>query len=72
MNEKTIDYLEQAIPELAQAATRQAYWQALAAGSSVLVSENGVIKEMFPDGTSRVVEKTAPWVKVQKGKTTIK
>jgi hypothetical protein len=33
MNEKTIDYLEQSIPELAQAATRQAYWQALASGS---------------------------------------
>ncbi len=72
LNEKTIDYLEQAIPELAQAATRQAYWQALASGSSVLVSDNGVIKEMFPDGTSRVIEKTAPWVKVQKGRIALK
>lgn len=72
MNEKTLDYLEQAIPELAQAATKQAYWQALTSGRSVLVSDNGVIKEMFPDGTSRVIEKVAPWVKVQKGKTIIK
>jgi hypothetical protein len=36
MNEATISYLEEYIPELAEAATKQAYWQALATGSSVL------------------------------------
>ena len=72
LDEKTIDYLESHIPELAKAATKQAYWQALAAGNSVLVSENGVIKENFPDGTSRVISESEPFVKVKKGKIIIK
>lgn len=72
MNEKTIAYLEEHIPELAEAATRQAYWQALASGSSVLISDNGVIKEVFPDGTVQVIEKNEPFVKVKKGKVTIR
>lgn len=59
-NEKMIDYLEQHIPEMAQAAVKQAYWQALASGSSVLVGENGVINEVFPDGTVRFVKNIAP------------
>ena len=71
LDEKTIDYLEQFIPELAATAITQAYWQALATGNSVLVSDEGVTKEMFPDGTSKVVAETAPWVKVQKGKVTL-
>lgn len=72
LDEKTIDYLEQHIPELAEAATKQAYWQALASGNSVLVSENGVIKENFPDGTSQIVGESEPFVKVKKGKVKIK
>lgn len=71
-DEKTIEYLEGHIPELADAATRQAYWQALASGSSVLIAENGEIKEVFPDGTKRTVEKIEPFVKVAKGKTVLK
>jgi hypothetical protein len=55
-NEKMIDYLEKHIPEMAQAAVKQAYWQALASGSSVLVGENGVINEVFPDGTVKFVK----------------
>jgi hypothetical protein len=66
-NEKAIDYLEAHIPELAEAAVKQAYWQALASGSSVLVSENGIIKEVFPDGTSKITQQNAPLVKTQKG-----
>ena len=66
-NEKAIDYLEKHIPELAEAAVKQAYWQALASGSSVLVSENGTIKEVFPDGTSKIIQENAPFVKTQKG-----
>ncbi len=65
-NEKAIDYLEEHIPELAEAAVKQAYWQALASGS-VLVSENIVIKEVFPDGTSKIIQQNAPFVKTQKG-----
>lgn len=67
-SEKVIEYLEQHIPEMAQAAVKQAYWQALASGSSVLIAEDGEIKEIFPDGTFRVVEKTEPFIQVEKGK----
>ena len=42
-NEKAIEYLEDHIPELAEAAVKQAYWQALASGSSIF----GVMKEVF-------------------------
>lgn len=59
-NEKVIDYLEKYIPEMAQAAVKQAYWQALASGSSVLVGENGVINEVFPDGTIKFVKNISP------------
>lgn len=58
-DEKTIDYLEKHIPEMAQAAVKLAYWQALASGSSVLVGENGVINEIFPDGTVKFVKNIA-------------
>ncbi len=46
ITEQAIQYLEQHFPELADAATRQAYWQALASGNSVTVSINGVITEV--------------------------
>lgn len=65
--EKVIQYLEEHIPELAEAATSQAYWQALASGSSVLVSDNGIIKEVFPDGTTKIIQQNQPFVKTQKG-----
>ncbi len=58
-NEKIIDYLEKHIPEMAQAAVKQAYWQALASGSSVLVGENGVINEVFYDATIKFVKNIA-------------
>ncbi len=46
-NEKAIDYLEAHIPELAAAAVKQAYWQTLASGASVLVSDDGVVADFF-------------------------
>lgn len=67
-NEKIIDYLEEQIPELAAAAAKIAYWQALASGSSVLVSEKGEIVEIFPDGTRKFVQKTEPYIKADKRK----
>jgi hypothetical protein len=70
-NEKVIDYLEQQIPELA-AATKIAYWQALASGSSVLISENGELVEVFPDGTRKFVQKIDPYIKANKRKFVIK
>ena len=47
LSEKAIDYLEEHIPELAEVAFKQAYWAALASGSSVLVSENGTLSRYF-------------------------
>jgi len=39
---------------------KQAYWQALAAGSSVLVCEDGVMVKIFPAGTRKVVKQLEP------------
>lgn len=65
--EKIIDYLEEKIPELAAAASKIAYWQALASGSSVLISDQGNIVEIFPDGTQKFIEKGEPQVTLKKG-----
>ena len=67
INDKVIDYLEQHIPELADVATKQAYWQALASGSSVLIVENGKIIEIFPDGTKKTIKTIAPQIPMTKG-----
>ncbi|WP_080057869.1 hypothetical protein [Spirosoma aerolatum] len=56
LSDKAVDYLEQQIPELAAIATRQAYWQSLASGDSVLVAENGQILEVKPDGTRTYIK----------------
>jgi hypothetical protein len=58
--EQTLRFLEEHIPELAESAVTQAYWQALASGCSVLESDNGVIYEVFPDGTRQVIKSTQP------------
>lgn len=70
--EKVIDYLEQQIPELAAAATKIAYWQALASGSSVLISENGGIVQISPDGSRKIVQETEPYINTDKRKFVIK
>lgn len=56
IQEEAIQYLETHIPELAELAVKQSYWQALAAGSSVLESDNGAIYEVFPDNTRNFVK----------------
>jgi hypothetical protein len=67
LTEKALDYLEAHIPELAEVAFKQAYWAALASGSSVLVSENGRLVEVFPDGKRKVIKKLTPWISVMRG-----
>ncbi len=67
-NEKEIEYLEKHIPEMAKAAVKQAYWQALGSGSSVLVSDNGTIKEVFPDGTTNITQENGRFTKIEKGR----
>jgi hypothetical protein len=56
LNEEALNYLEEHIPELAQAAFKQAYWAALASGSSVLMSEGGNLVEVFPDGKRKFIK----------------
>jgi hypothetical protein len=68
MNEATISYLEEHIPELADAAFTQAYWQALATGSSVLKVEQGEIIEVFPDGSRKAIKKIHALIPVPQGK----
>ncbi len=59
LKEKEIEYLEEQIPLLAESATRQAYWQTLASGDSVLIAKDGKIVEMMPDGTEKFVKEIA-------------
>jgi hypothetical protein len=70
-SEKSMQFLEEHIPELAQSAVTQAYWQALAAGNSVLQSDNGAIYEVFPDGTRQLIKTTPPPVAVAVGETRV-
>jgi hypothetical protein len=67
-NEKTMQFLEEHIPDLADAAFTQAYWQALASGSSVLKVEDGAIIEVFPDGSRKWVKQIPPLIPVAIGK----
>lgn len=67
LSEKALDYLEEHIPELAEGAFKQAYWAALASGSSVLISENGKLVEVFPDGKRKVIKELPPWTPVKRG-----
>jgi hypothetical protein len=57
-SEKALDYLEQQLPSLSAAAVDIAYWRALAAGHKVLVSGEGGIYGVFPDGTRTFVKAT--------------
>ena len=57
LSDKAIDFLEAQIPYLAEQATRQAYWDALASGDSVFIAEDGNIIEVMPDGTRKFVKK---------------
>ena len=65
--EKALDYLEQQIPSLSAAAVDVAYWHALANGQNVLVSGDGGIYRMFPDGTWTLVKTTSAPLSVPVG-----
>ena len=67
MTEESMRFLEEHIPDLADAAVKQAYWQALATGNSVLVSEEGALVEIFSDGTRKVLKKLEPQTAVTLG-----
>lgn len=67
LSEEEMSYLEEHIPELANVAFKQAYWAALASGSSVLVSENGDLMEVFPDGKHKFIKHLDPAINVTPG-----
>jgi hypothetical protein len=67
LSEEAISFLEEHIPELADVAFKQAYWAALASGSSVLVSENGNLIEVFPDGKHKFIKHLLPATLVTRG-----
>ena len=67
LSEEAMSFLEEHIPELADVAFKQAYWAALASGSSVLISENGDLVEMFPDGTHKFIKHLPPSTPVTPG-----
>jgi hypothetical protein len=56
LNEKELNFLEEHLPELMGTATKQAFWQTLASGSSVLIAEDGQLLRVFPDGTKEFVK----------------
>ena len=60
LTEASIRFLEENIPILAEAALKQAYWQALASGSSVLICEDDALIEIFPDGTKKILKQLEP------------
>jgi hypothetical protein len=66
-SEQTLDYLEQQIPSLSGAAFGVAYWQALASGQKVLVSGEGGLYQVFPDGTRQLVKPLAKPLSVPVG-----
>ncbi len=53
LNDKEIDFLERKIPMLAELATKKAYLEALASGSTVMIARDGQLIEIFPDGTEK-------------------
>jgi hypothetical protein len=55
-SEKNIDFLENQIPELAELALQQAYWQTLSSGNSVTVLEDNEIVEISPEGNRKVIK----------------
>ncbi len=67
LSEEAMCFLEDHIPELADVAFKQAYWAALASGSSVLISENGNLMEVFPDGTQIFIKQLPPSTQVTRG-----
>ena len=72
LTESNIAFLEKRIPELADGAVKQAYVNALASGSSVLMAKAGQLIESRPDGSERVLRPLPAAMKVHPGKRTIR
>jgi hypothetical protein len=57
--ERQLDFIESHIPELAEVAFKQAFWQTLADGVSVMIAENDHLVEVLPDGTKKIIRELA-------------
>lgn len=64
---KTVQATEEQIPELAKSAIKSAYRRVLASGNSVLVSKDGEIRRIHPDGSAEFVQRSVPAIKMQRG-----
>lgn len=64
MKDTELDNLEQFIPSLANGAVKKAYLDALASGNSVLEVIDGVIYEVFADGTKKKIKDVPSQVSV--------
>jgi len=67
LNEESMCFLEEQIPDLAEAAFKQAYWEALNSGSSVLEYADGALVEVFPDGSRKILKTLPSQVKAKPG-----
>jgi hypothetical protein len=67
LDEEQIEELERQFPETAGVAFAESYRRTLAAGFSVLVSDDGFIFEVFPDGTRKMIKQIEPPMLVVKG-----
>ena len=65
--ENDMQKLENQFPAISGSAFAAARAQVLASGQSVLQSEQGVIYEVFPDGTRRRVKDIEPPIPVVRG-----
>ena len=65
--ENDMQKLENQFPAISGSAFAAARAQILASGQSVLQSEQGVIYEVFPDGTRRRVKDIEPPIPVVRG-----
>ncbi len=65
LSDKEIDFLENKIPILAEFATKQAFINALASGSSVMIARNGQLIEISADGTEKFIKEIDKPIKVK-------
>jgi len=71
-DEDSIRYQEAGIPELAEGAVKQAYYQALAAGYTVVEVVNGQLVESSPDGTTRLIRSLPKAIPVKPGQRVVR
>ena len=67
-DEKSMRFQEACIPELAEGAVKQAYYNSLAAGCKVLEARDGQLVESSPDGSVRVIRALPEAIPVTPGR----